>query len=467
MSLANTNHSTKEAAELLSRARRVWFIGIGGVHMAALAELSLAAGLLVAGSDRAENRQTERLKSLGVQVAHGHDAANVVGSDLAVYTLAIGEDNPEYRAALALGLPLFSRADYLGALMMKYPTRIGVAGSHGKSTVTSMLGDIFFTAVRSPTVLCGAVMQRTGSTAEIGEGEDFIFEACEYGNSFLHLPPSVAVVLNAELDHVDFFENEAALLASFGEFAAMASDCALLPAREEALIAAAKGAGVRVFTFGEGEDADYRMSGAALSSGGGSFDFSTPRGVAGKITLSVPGEHNLKNALAAVAAADLCGIPFQYIATALLAFRGAARRMEYKGIFCGAEVFDDYAHHPTEIRAAITAARTLCHGKLTVIFQSHTYSRTAAFLHEIAAALSSADRVLLTDIYAAREKNEWGVSAATLSEAIGDKARYCGSIENTAAAVRGELSAGDLLLVMGAGDVDRIFGEFFGKDFTL
>lgn len=461
MSLTNTSHSKEEASAILAHARRIWFIGIGGVHMAALAALSLARGFSVAGSDRAESRQTKHLRTLGVRIAIGHDAANVVGYDLAVYTLAIGEDNPEYRAARSLGLPLFSRADYLGALMMKYPTRIGVAGSHGKSTVTSMLGDIFFTASRAPVVLCGAVMRRTGSTAEIGEGEDLIFEACEYGNSFLHLPPTLAVVLNAELDHVDFFGSKEELLASFGRFAAMASACALLPFGERELTDAALLAGVRAVTFGEDVRADYYMKDATLSGGGGGFTLCTPRGVAGKITLSVPGAHNLKNALAAAAAADICGIPFQHIATALYAFRGAARRMEYKGIFCGAEVFDDYAHHPTEIRAAITAARALCHGRLVVIFQSHTYSRTAAFLREIAAALSNADRVLLVDIYAAREKNEWGVSAAALAEAIGDKARYCGSVENAAAAVRGELCAGDLLLVMGAGDVDRIFGEFF------
>lgn len=467
MSLANTSHKRAEAAALISYARRVFFIGIGGVHMAALAELSLARGMEVCGSDRAKNRQTERLASLGVQVTVGHHAESVVGSDLVVYTLAISSDNPEYRAAVALGIPLFSRADYLGALMMDYPRRIGIAGSHGKSTVTAMLGDIFAAASRAPTVLCGAVMRRTGSTAEIGEGEDFIFEACEYGNSFLHLPPTLAVVLNVELDHVDFFADRAALLGSFCKFVGMASACALLPFGERELTDAATSAGVPAVTFGADARADYYMKDATLSGGGGSFLLCTPSGTLGKIVLRVPGAHNLQNALAAATVGVLSGIPFDVIASALLDFRGAARRLEYRGVLCGAEVFDDYAHHPTELRASIAAARALGGGKLVVIFQPHTFSRTAAFLDDLADALSEADRVLLVDIYAAREENKWGVTSKTLAEAVGDKACYCGSVERAAEIVRGELAAGDLLLVMGAGDVDRIFGEFFGKGFTL
>ena len=309
--------------------------------------------------------------------------------------------------------------------------------------------------------MCGAVMRRTGSTAEIGEGEDFIYEACEYGNSFLHLPPTLAVVLNAELDHVDFFADRAALLRSFSKFIGMASECALLPFGEQELIAAAAMTGVRAVTFGTDARADYYMKDVSLAGGGGSFDFCTQRGTLGKIVLRVPGDHNLKNALAAATVGALSGLSFEATARALFDFRGAARRLEYRGVFCGASVYDDYAHHPTELQASITAARALGNGKLIVIFQPHTYSRTAAFLEDLATALSLADRVLLVDIYAAREENKWGVTSKTLAEAIGDKASYCGSVERAAETVRGELAAGDLLLVMGAGDVDRIFGEFF------
>lgn len=466
MPVENTRQTPAEIEAALVGKKRLWFIGIGGVHMSALALLSRARGFMVAGSDRAENENTARLRRAGIAVYPAHDAAQMAEFEAVVYTLAITEDNPEYRAAQRLSLPLFSRADYLGYLMRGYPTRIGVAGSHGKSTVTAMLGEIFDVAGRAPNIICGADMQRFRAPFFVGGGSDFIFEACEYRRSFLSLPATLAVILNAELDHVDCFRDRADILQAFGDFAAQAAH-AVLPATDAALAAAVPKAIPR-HTFGLAPTADYRAADLSLEAGFPTFVLVTPSGEAGRVTLAVPGLHNVQNALAAAAAAHLSGVGTADILVALANFHGARRRMEYRGIFCGARVFDDYAHHPTEIEAALLAARALAGGgRVFALFQSHTYSRTAAFFEEITAALRHADRVFVTDIYAARETDTLGMSAAVLAGGVGEKASYSGGLADTAAALSHELMPGDLLLVMGAGDIDRIFAEFSKKHFTL
>lgn len=466
MSVENTHHAPAEIAAALSGKTKLWFIGIGGIHMCALALISRARGFFVAGSDHAENENTARLRRAGVAVYPHHDASQMAEFDAVIYTLAITPDNPEYLAAKHLGVPLFSRADYLGYLMHSYPSRIGIAGSHGKSTATAMLGEIFDVAGRSPNVVCGAVMKRFGAPFVAGGGNDFIFEACEYGNSFLSLPPTLAVILNAELDHVDFFTDKDMLLRAFGSFAANAQR-AIVPFCDTALLAALPKS-IPCVTFGLSEGADYRA--AALSKNGGmcSFDLIFPRGAVGRVTLGVAGVHNVKNALAAAAAADLSGVSAADILVALGRFTGAARRMEYRGIFCGARVFDDYAHHPTEIAATLKTARDMAvGGRVFAIFQSHTYSRTAAFFDEICTALAGADRVIVADIYPARETDTLGMSAAGLAAGTGEHAAYVGGLSDITATLARELAPGDLVVVMGAGDIDRIFGEFSKKHFTL
>ena len=466
MSVDNTRHSPTEIEAMLLGKKRLWFIGIGGIHMCALALLSRARGFFVAGSDLSNNENVARLHRAGVTVYPQHDAAQIAGFDAVIYTLAITPDNPEFEAARRAGLPLFSRADYLGWLMSGYPSRIGVAGSHGKSTVTAMLGEIFDVAGRAPNTVCGAVMPRFGAPFSVGGGSDFIFEACEYRNSFLSLSPTLAVILNAELDHVDFFENNAALLASFGTFAATAHR-AVLPGDDPALLTAVPRAVMRT-TFGLSPHADYHPAQLRLENGFSRFDLVTPQGSVGRVSLRVAGVHNVKNALAAAAAAILSGVSATDVLAALHGFQGAARRMEYRGILCGARVFDDYAHHPSEIAASLAAAREMLDtGRLFVLFQSHTYSRTAAFFEEITAALRAADRVFIADIYAAREQNTLGMSAARLAHGVGDRASYAGGLSDTAAALTKELMPGDILVVMGAGDIDSIFGEFSKKHFTL
>lgn len=466
MSLANTHHTPSEIAACLANKKRLWFIGIGGVQMCALALLSRTRGFFVAGSDCAESEHTATLRRAGVAVYPQHAAAHVADFDAVVYTLAISPENPEYLTAQRLGLPLFSRADYLGYLIAGYERRVGVAGSHGKSTVTAMLGEIFYGAGRAPNVICGARMRRFGAPFTVGVGSDCIYEACEYGNSFLLLPPTLALILNAELDHVDFFENKAELLRSFAAFAANA-EAVVVPYEDETLRAALP-SHVRQVTFGTAREADYRAEALTQSGGMGSFDLATPKGTVGHVTLGVPGLHNVKNAVAAAAAAHASGVASADILVGLAAFRGAARRMEYRGIFCGARVFDDYAHHPTEIAASLATARELgTGGRLFVLFQSHTYSRTAAFFDEITAALRAADRIFIADIYPARETDTLGMSASGLAAGVGESATYAGGLSDTAAALARELQPNDLLVVMGAGDIDRIFAQFSKKHFTL
>ena len=469
MSLPNSRFGAAGVAAALSGAKKLWFIGIGGVHMASLARLSLARGFSVSGSDRVRSARTEELRHIGVTVQIGHDATGVVDADAIIYTLAISPDDPEYRAACALGIPCISRAEFLGFLMRKYPVRIGVAGSHGKSTVTAMLGEIFMRAGRSPTVVCGAEMP-CGEALLIGNGTDFIFEACEYEDSFLCFSPTLAIVLNVQHDHVDYFPTPDALQASFSRFCALPGEggAVLFGAQDATAARIAASAPATTVGFGA-EQGDCHAAQLTLTRGFADF-YPVFRGETGpRITLRVPGAHNAENALAAFAAARLSGIDAATACAALCEFRGAARRMEYRGMLCGARVFDDYAHHPTEIAAAIAAARTLLGhgGRLRAVFQSHTYSRTARFFEEICTALRAADRVLVADIYAAREEPIAGITAEALARGIGAHADFVGDFSDIAKRLLQELAPGDLLLVMGAGDVDLLFREFSPKHFTI
>lgn len=463
MATQNSGWGQARLAALLGGVRRVFFIGIGGVHMSTLALMAHWRGLSVAGSDRAENENTARVRRAGIPVFIGHDAAHVAGAEAVVYTLAVGPENPEYAAAAAAGLPLISRAEYLAWLMSPYQNRIGVAGSHGKSTVTAWLTDIFHLARRSPTAVCGAVMRRYHAPFTLGTGRDFIFEACEYQRSFLAFRPTLAVLLNAAYDHVDTYPDPAALQDAFARFLALPGDGGrvLVGADDPAALAAAKGA-ANVSTFGLSATADYHPLDLTFCRGRGCFLLATPSGVVGRVTLTVPGAHNVGNALAAAAAAHLSGVDDGAILAGLCGFTGAARRMESRGEWNGVRLFDDYAHHPDEIAAALSTARLLLGGagRLFAVFQSHTYSRTAAFFDPVAGALQLADRVFVADIYPARETETLGMSAEKLAAAVGEKAAYVGDLGAIAEAVKEELRPGDLLLVMGAGDVDRIFTEF-------
>lgn len=469
MATQNSQWGEKRLNELFSGVRRLFFIGIGGIHMTTLALMTHWRGMTVAGSDRTESDNVCRLRRAGIPVFIGHDAAHLAGAEAVIYTLAVGPENPEYAAAAAGGLPLVSRAEYLAYLMSGYASRIGVAGSHGKSTVTAWLTELFRLARRSPTSVCGAVMRRYRAAFTLGTGKDFIFEACEYQRSFLAFQPTLAVLLNAGYDHVDTYHSAAELTDAFSRFLALPGERGrvLVGADDETALQAAKTA-ANVSTFGLSETADYHPLDLTFEHGMGRFLLATPNGIIGRAALSVPGTHNVKNALAAAAAAHLSGIDGDVILAGLSDFGGTARRMEYRGLFNGARLYDDYAHHPDEIAAALATARLLLGGggRLFAVFQGHTYSRTAAFFEGFAAALRLSDRVFVADIYPARETDTLGQSGERLAAAVGEKASYVGGIPAIAAALKRELAPGDLLLVMGAGDIDRIFAEFSAGLFT-
>ncbi len=461
MALENTHYGYARIERLMQGCRSVFFIGIGGISMSSLAEMTRRAGYLVGGSDRSENAQTLSLKRQGIPVFSSHAAENVADYDAVVYTVAIGSDNPELLAAATAGKPIFSRADYLGYLMMAYKTRIGVSGMHGKSTCTAMCAQIFLEAA-DPTVLCGAQLQALGnSTFCMGrEREHMIFEACEYMDSFLDFNPTLAIILNVGLDHVDYFENMEQIRASFLHFAERVGKggTVLYNADDKETQAALVGfAGKRV-TFGLDASADFTARALSYHNAMTEFDFYRGEELICHIRLRAYGRHNIYNALAAASAAMLCGISPAQIATALSVFEGARRRMEYKGTLSGAAVYDDYAHHPDEIRATLSGALDMGYDRVLCAYQPHTYSRTAGLFEEFSAAFGACDRVYFADIYAAREQNIFGVSSEQLAEKIGERAEYCGSLSAVADAIRRDARPGDLVIIMGAGDIYKVFG---------
>ena len=430
--------------------------------MSSLAHVSLVGGMKVGGSDRVCSHLTERLEREGVEIFYSHNEKNLDGYEALVYTVAISEDNPEYVRAMREGIPCISRADYMGYLMTAYKRRIGVSGMHGKSTCTSMCASVLIGADTDPTVLSGAELSMMGGAYRVGERKDhFLFEACEYMDSFLDFNPNIAVVLNIEMDHVDYFKSMEHIRRSYRSFASITgkSGCVVPNADDEEVRAALSGIEPRVVSFGiESPDADVRAENIECKKGRYSFDIIAKGDTVCRAQLSVSGYHNIYNALATAAVALECGLGGEQIKSGLKAFTGAARRMEYKGECGGAEIYDDYAHHPTEIRATLEGAKGMLGegGRLWCVFQSHTYSRTAALLGEFAESLSLADKVLICDIYAAREENIYGVTPEKLAELI-DGARAVHGFDEPAQILKSELREGDVAIIMGAGDVWKIF----------
>ena len=409
----------EETNAALEGAKKLFFVGIGGISMSSIAFVFASRGYDVSGSDRAESDMTRKLAASGIKVYRGHDAAHVAGADAVIYTGAVNDQNPEIAEAKRLGLPIIYRADALGYMMKKYGTRIGVSGSHGKSTCTAMISHILIASGADPTVMCGAETAEMGGAYRVGEGEGFVFEACEYKDSFLGFFPSASVVLNIDLDHTDYFTGGLPQIkASFRKYALIALEeggAAIANADDENTSSALEG--LPLITFGVKNDADFTAENISYASGYAEFDVMKRGEHFCRVHMSIPGEHNVYNALAAAAACDLAGVAPDDIGRYISDFTGLSRRFEKKGSVRGAEVYIDYAHHPRELRAAVAAARKLCRGKLTCVFEPHTYSRTYSLFDEFAASFAGADRVIFTDIYAAREVNTYGVSSAQLAEA--------------------------------------------------
>lgn len=460
MSTENTHFGAERIGEMLESCQSIFFIGIGGINMSSLAHISQLRGYRVGGSDRERTALTQRLEDRGIRISYEHSASNVDGYDAVVYTVAISPENPEYVRARELGKPCISRADYLGYIMTGYKNRVGVSGMHGKSTCTSMCATVFMRGGADPTVLSGAELEAMNGAYRIGESENFIFEACEYMDSFLDFNPNVAIMLNIEMDHVDYFHSMEQICASYASFAAITGEDGIVIANadDEYIPEALKDYKGRVITFGiTNKHADFTAINIRNSKGFPEFDIMHGEEFFCHVRLSVTGEHNVYNALAACAAAHLAGVKPEDVSRGLSDFKGAKRRMEYKGTVRGATVFDDYGHHPTEVEATLLGVSRLEHERLFCLFQPHTFSRTLALIEQFATAFDCVDRVFVADIYPARETDDLGISGKTLAIRIGEKAEYISGMENIAAEFNETLYPGDILVVMGAGDIYKVF----------
>ena len=459
MSVSNTHYGAEKIARMLDGKQAVYFLGIGGITMSSLAHITKTQGFRVGGSDRTLSPLTERLAKEGIEIFCGHDAAHLDGYDALVYTVAVRDDTPELVRARAEGLPVISRADYLGYLMRGYTHRVGLSGMHGKSTTTSMTTEIFLAAGADPTVISGAELSSIDGAYRVGGRENFIFEACEYMDSFLDFYPNIAVILNIEPEHLDYFKNIDHIRSSFAKFAGLCGKDGLnvLNADDDEVMKVAGSSDVSKLTFGIKNKADIMAVNIENQNGFCSFDVIAGQRLLCHVRLSVCGEFNIYNALAALAVAHYRGIDCGAAARELGKFRGAERRMEHMGKFRGADVYSDYAHHPTEIAATLKGAKQMTHGRLFCVFQPHTYSRVYAFLDEMCRALSTADRTLMIDIYPARETDTKGMSSALIAERIGDSASYCENYGRALDILKNELSDGDMLIVMGAGSIVSFF----------
>lgn len=448
----------------LNNPCKAYFIGIGGISMSGFAELLHENGFDVCGSDIRESKITKRLDSLGIHIVYGQSASNITSDiDFIVYTAAIHPDNPEYIAAKELDIPMMERAEMVGQVMKNYANAIAVSGTHGKTTTTSMLSHIYLAAYKDPTISVGGMLDVINGNIRIGHSDNFIIEACEYTNSFLKFHPTAGIILNIEADHLDFFKDINDIRASFQKFAKLIPENGVLVINSniENLSYITDNVKCRVITFGMDNNSDYSAADISFDEKGcGSFSLIKYGKTTDKrISLHVTGSHNITNALSVIALADYYNIPFETVKAGLNAYNGTERRFQLKGSFNGVTVIDDYAHHPTEIKATLNASLKYPHKHLWCVFQPHTYSRTRALLPEFANSLSLAENVILADIYAAREADPGDISSRTLQlamEKAGKKAYYFSSFEEIENFLLKHCSSGDMLITMGAGDVVNI-----------
>lgn len=441
----------------------VHFIGIGGISMSGLAEILLSRKFPVSGSDSHESALTDQLAAQGAVIHYPQRTENITDDiDVVVYTAAIHPDNPEFRAAQEKNLPLLTRAQLLGEIMRNYKEAINVSGTHGKTTTTSMITEILLEAHKDPTVSVGGMLKDIGGNIRVGGQETFVVEACEYTNSFLSFFPTIEVILNVEADHLDFFKDIDDIRHSFKLFAEKLPEDGLLVINKdikhcEYFTQALK---CRVVTFGHEKDADYTANFISYDKfAHPSYTLFYKGEELAKVELGVTGEHNIYNSLAAIAVARSLDIPMEVILRGLKRFTGTDRRFQKKGSVNGFTIIDDYAHHPQEIAATIEAAKKYPHRKLWIVFQPHTYSRTAALLDDFAGALSQADEIVLADIYAAREKNTIGISSDDLRKHMLEQNTniyYIPKFEDIEDFLLQHVEEGDVLITMGAGDIYKV-----------
>ncbi len=438
---------------------KVYLIGIGGVSMSGIAQMLLKEGCIVSGSDRSSSPLTDRLVELGVKVYIGHDADNVKDCDIVVYSAAIGEDNPERQRAAELNIPQIDRAQMLGIIMKEYECPIAISGTHGKTTTSGMLTHVFMECGMNPTVTVGGVLDIIKGNVHIGNKKYFIAEACEYHQSFLRFFPKISIITNIEADHLDYFKDLDHIIDTFRSLCLLTPpDGALIVnGEDENIKKAIAGIDRTIVTFGISGDCDYTI-GSMTHNGYNHYTFTVCKKgrEVGEIRLSVPGVHNVYDALAAFACADYLGIPTDDICDSLYHFGGTHRRFETRGIMGGIMIVDDYAHHPTEINATLAAAKDMKYENIWCVFQPHTYTRTKAFFDDFVNVLTnSGANIVITDIYAAREKDTGIVSAQQLANAI-PNAVYKKTFTEAADFIKAQAKRGDIVITMGAGDVYKI-----------
>ena len=443
----------------MSPGRRGHLVGIGGVSMSSLAEVLFDIGLNISGSDTIESKNVDNLISLGIPVSIGHDASNITDDvEFVIRTAACHDDNPEIAAAHEKGIPVFERTQAWGAISKDYNNALCIAGTHGKTTTTSMCTHILMAAEKDPTVMIGGTLPLLNAGHRIGHGNTIIMESCEYYNSFLSFFPTIAVILNIEADHLDFFKDIEELKRSFRIFASKVPESGgyiVANADDPNTMSAIEGLKRKVITFGMSDSADVYARNIRYSGVNTVFDVYYKNKLFTDVTLHVPGEHNVKNALAATAASICLGIRPNAVKYGLAGFNGAGRRFEFKGKYNGADVYDDYAHHPGELKALLDAVEPLGYRRTILVFQPHTYSRTAALFEDFVEQLKRPDLVLLAEIYAAREQNTIGISSASLAERV-EGATFFEDFDSIENMLHSIARPGDIILTVGAGNVYRI-----------
>ncbi|WP_353094438.1 UDP-N-acetylmuramate--L-alanine ligase [Tissierella praeacuta] len=438
---------------------RVHFIGIGGISMSGLAEILLSEGYIVTGSDTKDSTIIEKLKNLGAKIYINHRESNVDGADLVIYTDAISKDNEELAKAFSLNVPVIDRATFLGALMKNYKNSIAVSGTHGKTTTTSMLSTILNRSILNPTILLGGQLDEIDGNVKLGSKDYILTEACEYKGNILKYFPTMAIILNMDADHLDYFKNMDHIMETFIKYGKNLSDDSYLVINiddigSEKIISSTK---AKVITFGTTGEPDYKAENITFSPEGyPSYTLNIKGNTSFPISLNVMGIHNVYNSLASVAAAHIYGIPIEDIQKNISLYTGVHRRLELKGYYKGVKIIDDYAHHPTEIKATLNALKNSTSGDIYCVFQPHTYTRTKLLLDNFAEAFTDADKVIITDIYAAREIDNGLIHSKDLANAIfkkGSDAVYLGSFDEVESYLLNNVKENDIILTMGAGNV--------------
>lgn len=447
-----------EFDNFLSPGRRGHLIGIGGVSMSSLADVLWGMGIAISGSDMNRNKNVMGLTEKGIPVSIGHKAENITEEiEFVVRTAAVHDDNPEIIRAHALGIPVFERTQAWGAISKDYSNALCISGTHGKTTTTSMCTHIMMAADKDPTVMIGGTLPLLNAGHRVGHGNTIIMEACEYYNSFLSLHPTVAVILNVEADHLDFFKDLQDVQHSFREFALRTPEDGYVVANldDASTMATIRDIPRKIMTFGLSREADVYAENIEFLGANSHFDIMFKGKHFTDVTLHVPGLHNVKNALAATAAAICLGVRPTAVKYGLAGFNGAGRRFEFKGKYNGADVYDDYAHHPGELKALLDTVEGLNYKRCILVFQPHTYTRTAALFEDFVTQLKRPDVLLLAEIFAAREKNTIGISSAALAERV-EGAEFYPTFPELEEALKRKARPGDIILTVGAGDVYKI-----------